>query len=175
MPTRSSARAKACEPRISASISRQSKSRDSENRSKTSDGPVSKRPPQSFIGRLSSGGAGESPAPQSSGAATQTALSARPTQARALGMPLVPQRRFLVSVIQRSRAATQTASPERRQPARMPVLLNLRFFASRDDFSPAWGGRSVFVVCLAAGRDQKDDGLHHWCLRRISAVSRRSC
>src|SRR6266536_1580700 len=40
----------------------------------------------------------------------------------------------------------------------MPVLLNLRFFARRDDFSPAWGRRSVFVVCLAPGRNQNNDG-----------------
>ena len=53
MPTRSSARAKACEPRISASISRRSKSSEPEKRSKTSEGPSSKRPPQSFISALS--------------------------------------------------------------------------------------------------------------------------
>jgi len=50
MPTRSSARANACEPRISASRSRRSKSSDPEKCSKISDGPFSKRPPQSFIG-----------------------------------------------------------------------------------------------------------------------------
>ena len=52
MPTRSSARANACEPRISASISRRSKWSEPEKRSKTSEGPVSNRPPQSFMLRL---------------------------------------------------------------------------------------------------------------------------
>src|SRR5438445_133928 len=33
----------------------------------------------------------------------------------------------------------------------MPMLLNLCFFARRDDSTPAWGRRSVFVVCLSAG------------------------
>src|SRR6266496_3054443 len=37
----------------------------------------------------------------------------------------------------------------------MQVLLKLRFFARRDDFSPAWGRRSVFVVCLAPVRPPK--------------------
>jgi ABC-2 type transport system permease protein len=49
MPTRSRARTHACDPRRSASIKRRSKCSDRENRSKTSDGPCSKRPPQSFI------------------------------------------------------------------------------------------------------------------------------
>src|SRR5450631_3767704 len=52
MPARSSARAKACEPCTSAKISLPSKCRDPENCSKTSDGPDSKRPPQSFIALL---------------------------------------------------------------------------------------------------------------------------
>src|SRR6266536_1511045 len=39
--------------------------------------------------------------------------------------------------------------------ASLPLLLNLRFFARRDYFSPAWGRRSVFVVCLAPGRPPK--------------------
>src|SRR5437879_11795231 len=44
--------------------------------------------------------------------------------------------------------------------AGMPVLLNLCFLARRDDFPPAWGKRSVFVVCLATSRKpQKNDGL----------------
>src|SRR5690242_18384546 len=51
MPTRSRARANACEPRISASMRRRSKSSEPEKRSKTSEGPDSKRPPQSFIER----------------------------------------------------------------------------------------------------------------------------
>src|SRR2546428_11119438 len=42
--------------------------------------------------------------------------------------------------------------------------------APRDDFSQAWGRRSVFVVCLATDRNPKSDGLHHWCLRRSRAV-----
>ena len=49
MPTRSSARAKACEPRKSASSSRLSKWSEPEKRSKTSEGPLSNRPPQSFM------------------------------------------------------------------------------------------------------------------------------
>ena len=49
IPTLSSARANACEPRISASIRRRSKWSDPEKRSKTSEGPSSNRPPQSFI------------------------------------------------------------------------------------------------------------------------------
>src|SRR2546427_9163997 len=49
-----------------------------------------------------------------------------------------------------SEAATKVAPPERRgTQARRSVLLKLCFFAHRDDFSAAWGGRSVFVVCLA--------------------------
>jgi hypothetical protein len=48
-PARASERAKACEPRTSASSRRRSKCSEFEKRSKTSDGPVSKRPPQSFI------------------------------------------------------------------------------------------------------------------------------
>src|SRR5208283_5498397 len=55
MPTCSSARAKAWEPRISASSRRRSKSSEPEKRSKISEGPDSKRPPQSFIGRLPGG------------------------------------------------------------------------------------------------------------------------
>jgi hypothetical protein len=53
MPTPSKARANACEPRISASISLRSKWSEPENRSKTSDGPSSNRPPHNFI-RISS-------------------------------------------------------------------------------------------------------------------------
>ena len=50
IPTRSSARAKACEPRQSASSRRLSKWSEPEKRSNTSDGPASNRPPQSFMG-----------------------------------------------------------------------------------------------------------------------------
>src|ERR1700677_4045588 len=49
MPTPSRAHAKAWEPRISASIKRRSKSSEPEKRSKISEGPSAKRPPQSFI------------------------------------------------------------------------------------------------------------------------------
>ncbi len=49
MPARSSARAKACEPRLSASINRRSKCSEPENRSKTSEGRLeSGRPIVSF-------------------------------------------------------------------------------------------------------------------------------
>src|SRR6266536_1648590 len=33
--------------------------------------------------------------------------------------------------------------------------MDLRFFGRSDDFSPALGRRSVFVVCLATGRNPK--------------------
>src|ERR1043166_8023705 len=61
MPTRSRARANACDPRISAPMSRRSKSSEPENRSKTSDGPDSKRPPQSFTREPFHRRAGETP------------------------------------------------------------------------------------------------------------------
>ena len=48
-PARVSERAKAWEPRTSASSKRRSKWREFEKRSKISEGPVSNRPPQSFI------------------------------------------------------------------------------------------------------------------------------
>ena len=53
--------------------------------------------------------------------------------------------------------------------ARMPVPLALRF-ARRDDFSPAWGRRSVFVVCLAPGRNQRKRRSAPLVLRRSRAV-----
>ena len=52
-PARSSARAKACEPRQSQSSSFLSKWSEPEKRSKTSEGPPSNRPPQSFISATS--------------------------------------------------------------------------------------------------------------------------
>src|ERR1039457_2668548 len=48
-PACSSARAKACEPRISAPIRRRSNASDPEKRSKISEGPVSNLPPHSFM------------------------------------------------------------------------------------------------------------------------------
>src|SRR5580704_10152416 len=48
MPARSNARAKASDPRQSASRSFLSKCSEPEKRSKTSDGPLAKRPPQSL-------------------------------------------------------------------------------------------------------------------------------
>src|SRR6266536_4768247 len=43
-----------------------------------------------------------------------------------------------------------------RNAAGVPVLLKLCFFARRDDSSPAWGRRWVFVVCpLGPGRPAK--------------------
>src|SRR3989442_14718705 len=52
----------------------------------------------------------------------------------------------------------------------LPVLLNLRFFARRDDSSPAWGRRSVFVVCLPTGRNPRKRRSDHSCLRRSRVV-----
>ena len=49
IPTRRNARAYACDPRQSASSNRLSKCSEPENRSKTSEGPPSNRPPHSFI------------------------------------------------------------------------------------------------------------------------------
>src|SRR5450631_2631658 len=49
MPTRFKAFANACEPRMSAPMSRLSKWREFENCSKIAEGPSAKRPPQSFM------------------------------------------------------------------------------------------------------------------------------
>src|SRR6266496_723365 len=55
----------------------------------------------------------------------------------------------------------------------MPVLLSLCLFARCDDSSPAWGRRSVFVVCLVTGRNPKyrrSDQSDHSCFGRSRAV-----